>query len=202
MATIGLRDLYFSIITEDASGYETYGTPEKLAPAISVNLGLNYSEAPLYADDKVEDHIKEFSYGTISATVSALISEKAARLTGATVDNNGCLIDADDDEAPYVAIGFRSKTSKGKYRYVWLYRVKFSVPAEVFNTKGESIQFNNLTIEGKFYKRNKPDSRGKYPWRNSVTEGESAASATVISSWFTSVPEPAFTASTQSNQQS
>lgn len=198
--TIGLKDLYYAVISENADGEESYGTPVKLAPAMSATLNLNFDEAVLYADDKVEDDLKEFSSGTISLGVSALSAETAALLTGAAVDSNGGLVDADGDTAPYVAIGFRAKTSKGKYRYVWLYRVKFAVPNDTFNTKGESISFNSPTIEGTFYKRNKADSRGKNPWRYSVTEGESEASATVISMWFTEVPEPSFTAPSQSSQ--
>lgn len=198
MAKIGLDNLYYAIITENSSGEESYGTPAKLAPAITANLSQKYDNARLFADDKVEDDLREFSDGTISLNVADITDAVAALLTGATVDSNGCLVDTDGDSAPYVAIGFRSKTSKGKYRYVWLYRVKFSVSNDAFNTKGESIQFNTTTIEGTFYRRNKADSRGRHPWRYSVTEGEVSGSATIIASWFTSVPEPSF-ASQQSN---
>lgn len=193
MATIGLKDLYYSIITEDEDGEESYATPVKLAPAISASLSTNFDVAQLFADDKVEDDLRDFTSGTISLGVSAISDAVAAILTGSTVDSNGCLVDTDDDVAPYVAIGFRAKTSKGKYRYVWLYRVKFTVPNDSFATKGESIQFTTPTIEGTFYKRNKPDSRGRNPWRYSVTEGEVAGSASTIENWFKTVPEPTFT---------
>ena len=195
MALIGLKDLYYSIITPDSSGYEQYGTPVKLAPAITVNLSQEWDEAKLYADDKVEDDFSEFKSGTISLNISDITDAVAAVLTGATVDSNGCLVDTDGDEAPYVAIGFRAKTSKGKYRYVWLYRVKFKVPNSTYNTKENSASFTTPTIEGTFYLRNKPDTRGKHPWRYSVTEGEVSGSATVISTWFTAVPEPTFAVS-------
>ena len=51
MATIGLDKPYFSIITEDANGQETYGEPEVMAKAIQVDLTVNTSTATLYADD-------------------------------------------------------------------------------------------------------------------------------------------------------
>lgn len=195
MATIGLKDLYYSIITENDDGEESYATPVKLAPAISAGLTINNDSVKLFADDKVEDDLKEFSNGTITLGVSAISDAVAAILTGSTVDSNGCLVDTADDDAPYVAIGFRAKTSKGKYRYVWLYRVKFAVPNDNFATKGESVQFTTPTIEGTIYKRNKPDSRGRNPWRYSVTEGEVTGSASTINSWFETVPEPNFTTS-------
>lgn len=192
MANVGLKDLYYAPITEDASGNETYGTPVKIAPAITAALNFEWDEFELHADDKIEDDLRQFKRGTISLGVSAITSATAAYLTGATVDSNGCLVDAVEDEAPYVAIGFRSLTTKGTYEYVWLYRVKFAVPNRSYNTKGDSISAVTPTIEGKIYKRNKPDSRGKTVWRNTVTEGESSNSATVISTWFTAVPEPTY----------
>ena len=195
MATIGLKDLYYSIITEDDNGEESYATPVKLAPAISAGLTINNDSVKLLPAAKVEDDLKEFSNGTITLGVSAISDAVAAILTGSTVDSNGCLVDTADDDAPYVAIGFRAKTSKGKYRYVWLYRVKFAVPNDNFVTKGESVQFTTPTIEGTIYKRNKPDSRGRNPWRYSVTEGEVAGSASTIEDWFEAVPEPNFTTS-------
>ena len=195
MATIGLKDIYIADITEDANGHETYGIPEYLAPAISVDFDINRSVSKLPADDKIFDQNDEFIDGTISVNVAELPSIKAAKLTGATIDSNGLLIDTAEDSAPYKAFGFRAKTSKGTYRYIWLYRVKFAPAKETFNTKGESISYNTPTIAGTILQRNKPDSKGNHPWRASVTEGESAASASAISTWFTAVPpEPSYPA--------
>ena len=191
--TIGLKDLFYAPITEDANGYETYGTPVRLAKGITAGLSYDRNSVTIDADDQVEDELDLFKEGKISLGVYAITSEKAAVLTGADVDNNGCLIDSGNDDPPYVAIGFRALTSKGTYRYMWLYRVKFSVPGENFATKKrDGITANSPTIEGKFYPRKKPDSRGENPWRTSVTEGESNDSTTIIGNWFNSVPEPTF----------
>ena len=52
MATIGLDKLYYATITEaQDTGEETYGTPKKLAEAISVELSVESAEGSLYADD-------------------------------------------------------------------------------------------------------------------------------------------------------
>ena len=40
MATIGLRDLYRAPITVDESGKETYGTPVRMAKAISAEMSV------------------------------------------------------------------------------------------------------------------------------------------------------------------
>ena len=47
MATIGLDDLYYATITEGNNGDETYGTPVKLAKAISAEVSTEIAEAIL-----------------------------------------------------------------------------------------------------------------------------------------------------------
>ena len=79
-----------------------------------------------------------------------LLSTVAAKLLGARVDQNGALVNSTDDIAPYVAVGFRAKKPNGKYRYFWLYRVKFGVPSTNLATKGESITFQTPTTTGRF----------------------------------------------------
>lgn len=51
MATIGLDKLFYSKITEDDNGNETYATPQVLAKAMTADLSVELNEATLYADD-------------------------------------------------------------------------------------------------------------------------------------------------------
>lgn len=192
MATIGLDKPYFSIITEDANGQETYGTPEVMAKAIQANLTVNNATASLYADDGVDESVDEFTSGTLSLGLNDLASTVAAELLGARVDTNGVLVNSTNDIAPYVAVGFRARKANGNYRYFWLYRVKFGVPATNLATKGESITFQTPTIEGTVMRRNKPDTQGKHPWKTEVTEGDTNVTAATISGWFSAVYEPTF----------
>lgn len=194
MATVGLDKPYFSIITEDANGQETYGEPEAMAKAIQADLTVNTSTATLYADDGADETVNEFVNGTLSMGLNDLVSTVAAKLLGARVDSNGTLVTSAEDVAPYVAVGFRAKKANGKYRYFWLYRVKFGVPSTNLATKGESITFQTPTIEGTVMRRNKPDAQGKHPWKAEVTEGDANVTAATISGWFSAVYEPAFAA--------
>jgi len=55
------------------------------------------------------------------------------------------------DEGEYVGVGFYSTTLKSgtkKYRAVWLRKVKFGIPNESLETKGDSINFQTPQIEG------------------------------------------------------
>ena len=194
MATIGLDRLYYAKITENDAGEETYGTPSQLAKAISADLSVELAEATLYADDGASEIVKEFKSGTLSLGIDDIGSTAASDLTGATIDKNKVLISASEDGGDPVAVGFRAKKSNGKYKYYWLYRVKFGIPATNLATKGDSITFSTPTIEGTVTRRNKPDGNGAHPWKVEATEGDTATAA-VIADWYKQVYEPKYTAS-------
>ena len=112
-------------------------------------------------------------------------------LTGATIDKNKVLISASEDGGDPVAVGFRAKKSNGKYKYYWLYRVKFGIPATNLATKGDSITFSTPTIEGTILRRNKADAGGKHPWKAEALEGD--VTAATITNWYKEVYEPTYT---------
>lgn len=190
MATIGLDKLYYAKITEDENGNETYGTPSQLAKAISADLSVELNEATLYADDGQAEIVREFKNGTITLSVDEIGHDIVADLVGAEIDSNGVLISGDNDSAKPVAIGFRARKSNGKYKYYWLYRVLFTIPATNLATKGDSITFSTPTIEGTILRRNKPDTSSKHPWKAEVTESESTK--TIVEDWFDAVYEPTY----------
>ena len=203
MATIGLDKIFYSKITEDEDGNETYATPASLAKAMTAELSVELAEATLYADDGAAEVVKEFQSGTLTLGVDDIGAAAASDLddigksvaedlTGAVIDENGVLISASEDGGAPVAIGFRAKKANGKYRYFWLYKVKFGIPATNLTTKGESIEFSTPTIEGTVMRRNKVDGQGKHPWKAEVTEGDAGVSASTITNWYQEVYEPSY----------
>lgn len=193
MATIGFDRLYYSKVTEAVDGTETYTVPVILAKAMKADLSVELAEAVLYADDGVAAVIKEFKSGKLSLGIDDIGVSAAQVLTGSAVDDNGVLISASEDGGTPVAIGFRAKKANGKYRYFWLYRVKFGVPATNLETKGDSIKFSTPTIEGTVMRRNKLDGKGNHPWKAEVSEDDTGVLASTITGWFTGVYEPEFT---------
>lgn len=192
MATIGLDRLYYSKITE-TDGIETYETPKQLAKAIKADLSVELAEAVLYADDGAAEVVKEFKSGKLSLGIDDIGATAAEDLTGAKLDDNKVLISSSEDGGSPVAIGFRAKKANGKYRYFWLYRVKFGIPETNLQTKGDSITFQTPTIEGTVMRRNKLDGQGNHPWKAEASEDDAGVVASTITSWFTEVYEPAFT---------
>lgn len=195
MATIGLDKLYYSKITEDAGGIETYGTPIQLAKAMKADLSVELAEATLYADDGPAEIVKEFKSGKLSLGINDIGITAAEDLTGAKIDDNHVVVSGSEDSGTPVAVGFRAKKANGKYRYFWLYRVVFGIPATNLTTKGDSITFSTPTVEGTVLRRNKPDGNGKHPWKAEVNEDDASVPASVISGWYTQVYEPVFTVS-------
>ena len=193
MATIGLDKLYYAKITEDSNGEETYGVPSVLAKAITAELSVELVEAILYADDGAAEVVKDFNSGTLTLGVDDIGPTVAADLTGASTDDNGVLISASESVGTPVAVVFRSQKANGTYRYFWLYRVKFGLPATNLQTKADSITFSTPTIEGTVMRRNKLDGLGKHPWKAEVTEGDPGVSSSTITGWFTEVYEPVYT---------
>ena len=190
MATIGLDKLYYAKITEDKDGNETYETPTPLAKAMTADLSVELAEATLYADDGAAEIVKEFKSGTLSLGIDDLGASIASDLTGATIDSDGVIISTQEDGGAPVAVGFRAKKANGKYKYYWLYRVKFGIPATNLATKGDSITFSTPTIEGTILRRNKVDGANKHPWKAEATEGDAKVSADTIANWYKNVYEP------------
>jgi len=163
-----------------------------LAKAISADLSIEMNEATLYADDGAVEVVREFKSGTLSLGVDDIGEDVACDLTGVTIDSNRVVISAAEDGGNPVAIGFRARKANKKYRYYWLYRVKFGVPATNLATKGDSITFSTPTIEGTILRRNKVDSKNSHPWKAEANE-ENVSQSTIIENWYNEVYEPTFT---------
>lgn len=184
MATIGLNDMHYATITEGDAGAVTYGTPTRMAKAISAELSVEYAEGTLYADDGVDDSVREFSSGTLKLNVNDLTPEVLAALLGQTKGSDDVVLANANDVAPEVAIGFRARKTGGKYAFIWLYRVRFSVPSENYQTKGNSIEYQTPEIEGTIM------ARADGNWKASYV-GDGSSTDTVGKAWFNAVKEPA-----------
>ena len=75
---------------------------------------------------------------TAEAARSQALYEMARDLTGAVADDNGVLISASENAGVPVAVGFRALKPDGKYRYFWIYKIKFGIPATNLQTKGNT----------------------------------------------------------------
>lgn len=179
---LGLKDLHMTTVTKNGD-QRTYGTPTVMAKAIKVDLSVTFAEGQLYADDALNYSVKEFVKGKITLNVADLTNETLAALLGWEVDRDGVIYAGNEntEDPPVVALAWASKKPEGKNRYIWLYEVQFSIPAESYETKGDQIKILTPTIEGDFIKRPQ-DGRWKADYVG-------LPSSSVASAWFNAVRE-------------
>ena len=193
MATIGLRDVYYALLKEDPiSGSPTYDSPVKIAGAISANVNPNASSSTLFADDGPYDTSATIGEISLELNMADLSLETQSVLLGHSI-SDGVLKRKAGDVPPWVAIGFRTLKSNGKYRYVWLYKGKFVDPEDNNETKGDGINFQTDTITGNFLKLNygiKVSNEVRYPWKYEIDAEDEAVKPATITNWFTSVVMP------------
>jgi phi13 family phage major tail protein len=179
---IGLENLTVAKVTKDDATGTTYAKPVKLERSIKAKISPKTSSEKLYSDDSVEDILNNFDSCDVEIELNQLTIESRALLQGSKVID-GMLIENKDDLAPDVAIGFRSKKSNGKYRYVWLLKGKFEHTEDEYETIGEKPTPKTNSLKGSFY------SRMDGNWRIMEDEDSEGANAATIKAWFTDIPE-------------
>lgn len=197
MATrIGCDHLvYVPMTTEDSvEAAPVYGTVTSAPGVMSLNINPNGSQETLFADDGPMETASTLGRIEVEIQKNELTTQNKADLLGHQIDANGALVYGDSDIAPWVAIGFRTLKSNGNYRYVWLYKGKFTEPEDNNETKGDSINFQSDTISGQFTKLNyiyTINGKTVRPWKYELDQDFEDANASTISSWFTAPVMPA-----------
>lgn len=176
---IGLRDLYYAILTKDDSTGVAYQKPVKIAGAINAKISPKVDTQTLYADDGPSETVTSLGEIEVEFGVKDIPLSVQAALLGHSM-SNGILIKKADDVAPYVALGFRSKKSNGKYRYVWLYKGRFETPEQEYKTMEDKPNFQSANLKGTFVKRD-------YDGLWQVIGDEDEAGFTKANTWFDSV---------------
>lgn len=177
--TIGIKDLYYALLdTDPASGSATYQASVKIPGVISANINPNASNETLFADDGPYETASTIGQIELELNVADLPIDVQATLLGHTMAG-GVLIRKASDTPPFVAVGFKSLKSNGKYRYTWLAKGKFSIPEQANETKGDSVNFQTQTINGSFLKRDCDDE-----WERHIDEDHADYIASMGTNWF------------------
>lgn len=197
MATrIGCDNLvYAKMKTEDTAASAPIYDEVVPAPGVmSININPNGSLETLFADDGPMETATTLGKIDVEIQKNELTTQNKADLLGHEIDGNGAVVYGDSDVPPYVAIGFRTLKSNGKYRYVWLYKGKFTEPEDANETKGDSINFQSDTISGQFTKLNYSytiNGKKVRPWKYELDGDNETASEQIMNSWFEAPVMPA-----------
>ena len=135
-STVGLKNMVLAPLTEDTEAALTYGPLQLVAGAIEASVTPENADPDVqFADDQEFDVLypdPELSFKTKMADIPLSIQEQ---IFGNKIDDNGVLIRTASDKPPYFAVGFMSEKSNGKFRYVWLFKVRAKPVTENYQTK-------------------------------------------------------------------
>lgn len=155
MAQIGLQYLICAPIKETGTAV-SYSDGIVMSYAIKADISIELNEAKLSADNRIVENIKEFKAGKLVlngdhlsySTLALILGHKVTQLP----DGGETLIAKGDDDGKFVGVGFYATSIKDgikKYRAIWLHKIKFGIPNESLETKGDGgIKFQTPTIEG------------------------------------------------------
>ena len=151
MAKIGLNNFRYGFLTEAQDGTPSYSGAKTPGAAISCNVSVTNNDAKLYANDTVQESDTSFSGGTVTMGVDRADYQTQSDLLGHTYSEEDGLVRSSNDVAPYVGLGrvvTQMVDNVTNYRVEFIYKVKFAEPSQEDSTKGESVEFSTVEMEG------------------------------------------------------
>ncbi|SEM34795.1 phage major tail protein, phi13 family [Mesobacillus persicus] len=180
---IGAKKPHFAILTSDGAT-PVYEVPVKMGKAINITITPNINTNTLYADDQASETNTALGAIEVAIELDQLSSDVRQQLLGITKNADGVLEYKAEQNAPYVAFGFESPLSTGGDRLTWMLKGQFSIPADSYQTKGESVEYQTKTINGTFVVREDEN------WKYEVDSNDPEVNADVIANWFNAVYAP------------
>lgn len=189
-STVGLKNMVIAPVTADTEESTTYGELQKVAGAIEATITPENNDPNVQYFDDVEGDVlypdPELTFTTRLADLPLIIQEM---IFSNKIDDNGVLIRTASDKPGYFAVGFMSEKANGKYRYVWLFKVRAKPVTETYATKeGTTITRQTGEVEWTAIKRT---SDGCY--QAIADEGESGFTAEKAATFLDTVYTPVFT---------
>ena len=178
---IGLKNLYYAVLTKDDATGVSYLVPVKIAGAINSKISPKSNTEVLYADDGPDETATALGEIDVEFEAKDISLTDQAALMGHSIVG-GIMLKKATDAAPYVALGFMSKKSNGHYRYIWLTKGMFALPDQEYATGEDKPKFQTPKLKGTFVKRAYDDL-----WQRIADEDHPDYAASIGSNWFNSV---------------
>ena len=152
MASIGLRNAKYNQIDYTTKKYKALinSLVPVLGRLIDAKITEDRNNTTLRADDIIAEKDLSFKGGTVNITVDDVTDEVYAELKGITISEDKEVTDNSENEAP--EIGYGHIVTK-IYKVVKSFKVEFLPRIQITKitadrkTKGESIEYNTVSIE-------------------------------------------------------
>ena len=152
---IGIRDLTWAKVSGGGEGTAMTYTGGTMETDLMVRADQSEErqDTAFHADDHVIDRDNSVTGASISLELAKIPTAALTDLVGYVSDSQTAPdLTMTDAEAPYVGVGFvhveRYKGTKAFIPY-WYYKVQFSYGQRSFNTKGDNIEFQTESLEGR-----------------------------------------------------
>jgi len=159
MAFIGMRHVVVAKLTSHTPGAEpTYDAGKVAGKAITGNLTINRNNNPLYADDIIAEDDNGITSMDLELGVDDLDEETQAYIGLIKEVETGSGTSAvttyyeNSAAANNVGVGYmrvRRKAGVTTFQGIWIYKTLFSKNAENSQTKGETIEWQTPTVNGR-----------------------------------------------------
>lgn len=142
----GVDNLVFAEVLADTKDEFLCGDVMDLSPTAEIGRTTSNSNEAHYYDNQPMVIISSTGADELSLTVAPPDLKTYAALTGQVFDPEiGALAECARTNK-YFAIGYRTKGTDGKYRYVWRYKGQFGIPDETSATEDDSTSTNNTQL--------------------------------------------------------
>lgn len=143
----GISDVVIAKILKDTDGTLEYGPIEHLAGVAKLSKTTESNQETKYYDNLAALTITSEGADTVTLETSAIDMETLAKISGKKYDKTNNAIIESEPEVCYFALGYKCQDTAGHSRYVWRYKVQFTIPDEEYNTKTADTSSNGQTIE-------------------------------------------------------
>lgn len=145
----GVEGLVIAEVTGDDNesdgGYKT-GKVMPLLPVAEIGKTTETSSEAHYYDNAPMIVISGEGPDEITVTGAGMTLEKLALITGKSYDEDtGMMVDGPRQER-YFAMGYKTKDSDGKYRYVWRLKGTFAIPDDTNATEDDGTEANGTEL--------------------------------------------------------